>query len=216
MERLDRLVFTHRRLLAAVCAGLAMLFLVAALGSERSTRGVVVVTTDLSAGTVLTDEHVEVRDLDASGVPDGALDDTAAAIGLPLAGPVRSGEVVTDRRVVDARDLDGFGVDDPSLATVRVADPSVLTGLRVGDRVDVIALDPQGDAPPEVVTSAAVVASLPHDGTRAASGPGPGSGDVVGLVAPAADAVALAARGLDAGITLVTAAGGGVPVPTDG
>ncbi|WP_229054931.1 SAF domain-containing protein [Aeromicrobium sp. Leaf350] len=197
MDRLDRLVFAHRRLLAAVCAGLAVLLVTASFQQDGDSREAVVVRDDLDAGTVLTAEHLDTVDLPRAAVPDGALTVVSAAVGRPLAGPVRAGEVVTDRRVVDARDLVGFGVDDPALVTVRVADPAVVGGLRVGDRVDVVAIDPAGELSPSVVARGAVVATLPA-ATRLDE-----AGDAVGLVAAGEIATTLAAAGLEAGLTLI-------------
>ncbi len=195
MDRLDRLVFTHRRLLAALCAGLAVLLTIAAVDDGSSTRRVVVVTDDLDAGTVLTAEHVTVRDLPIDAAPDAALTSKRDAVGRALAGPVREGEVMTDRRVVDARDLTGFGIDDPALATVRVTDRAVLGALHVGSRVDVVAVDPHDEAAPSVIARSVAVVSLPagHDD----------GADVIGLVAPNEVAVALAAAGLGAGLTVI-------------
>lgn len=195
MDRLDRFVFTHRRLLAAICAGLAVLLTLATLEDGSGTRRVVVVTGDLDAGTVLIAEHVTTQELPVEAIPTGVLTSTADAVGRALAGPVRDGEVVTDRRVVDARDLSGFGIDDPALATVRVTDRAVLGALHVGSRVDVVAVDPHGEAAPSVIARSVAVVSLPStedDG-----------GDAIGLVAPTEVAVALAAAGLGAGLTVV-------------
>ena len=195
MERLDRLVFTHRRLLAAVCCGLAVLLTIAALDDGSSTRRAVVVSGDLDAGTVLTAEHLATRDLPIDVAPAGVLTSTREAVGRALAGPVRAGEVVTDRRLVDARDLSGFDVEDPALATVRVTDRAVLGALHVGSRVDVVAVDPHGEAAPSVIARSVVVASLPATQDD--------EGDAVGLVAPNEVAATLAAAGLGAGLTLI-------------
>ncbi|MEG9227026.1 SAF domain-containing protein [Aeromicrobium sp. Sec7.5] len=195
MERLDRLVFAHRRLLAAICAGLAVLLTIGALDDGSSTRRVVVVTADLDAGTVLSAEHLAVRDLPIDAVPSGVLSTTRDVVGRTLAGAVRDGEVVTDRRVVDARDLSGFGVDDPALATVRVTDRAALGALHVGSRVDVVAVDPHGEEAPSVIARSVVVASLPGDQDA--------EGDAIGLVAPSEVAAALAAAGLGAGLTVI-------------
>ncbi len=195
MDRLDRFVFTHRRLLAAVCAGLAVLLTIGALDDGSRTRRVVVVTGDLDAGTVLTADHVTTHALPVEAAPAGALTSTSDAVGRSLAGPVRDGEIMTDRRVVDARDLSGFGIDDPALATVRVTDRAVLGPLHVGSRVDVVAVDPHGEAAPSVIARSVAVASLP-------SGEDDG-GDAIGLVATAEVAVALAAAGLGAGLTVI-------------
>ncbi|MFT4188912.1 MAG: SAF domain-containing protein [Aeromicrobium sp.] len=197
MERIDRLVFAHRRLLTAVCAGLAVLFALNARAPGSDTRPAVVAGDDLAAGSVLTGDQVRVVDLPASAVPEGAAASVEEVVGRSLAGPVRDGEVMTDRRVVDARDLSGFDVEDPALATVRVSDPAALRALRVGDQVDVIAVDPQGEEAPTTVAEGVTVAALP-DAQDAED-----ARDAVGLVAPSETAAALAAAGLSGGLTLV-------------
>jgi hypothetical protein len=65
-------------------------------------------------------------------------------VGQILAGPVRRGEPLTDRRFVGPSLLAGFG-DDLVAAPVRLADPGVLAVVRPGDLVDVLAARPAGD-----------------------------------------------------------------------
>ncbi len=142
MDTVRRFVFLHHRLLAAICAGLAVL---AALGALRQTPEgvrVVVARDDLASGHVIDESDVRVALL--SSAPDHALR-LSEAVGRRVAGPMRAGEPVTDYRVLRPDALDGYG-DDAVLTSVLVSDVGGLTGVQVGDRIDVIAVDPHGEA----------------------------------------------------------------------
>ncbi|MET1132651.1 MAG: SAF domain-containing protein [Aeromicrobium sp.] len=151
MESVVRFVLTHRRVLAAALAGLAVWAAVAALTRTPDTREVLVAARDLAGGSTVARADVRVQRLPLDTVPAGSID-RPDAIGRALAGAMRAGEVFTDRRVVDPRDLG----DGRVLASVEV--PSA-TGdlLRPGDAVDLLAVGDEGRADPvaeavEVVT----------------------------------------------------------------
>lgn len=156
MHRIHRFVFLHRRSLAAACAALAVVSTISAVRPDGVP--VAVAAHDLPSGTLLTADDVRTATLPKSVVPRGASDDGDLLVGRLLGGPVRAGEPLTDRRVVDPRDLSGYGVVDPVLSTVALADAAVLRALRPGDVVDIVATDPEGT--PEVVAGKAVVAAL--------------------------------------------------------
>ncbi|WP_040320019.1 SAF domain-containing protein [Aeromicrobium marinum] len=199
MDRVDRWVFLHRRLLAAALAGLAVLMVVSALRDVPAGVPVVVAGDDLPSGHVLSARDLEVRHFPADVVPAGSPTDPGAVMGRSLAGPVRAGEPLTDRRLLDGDDLSGYGIDGPAvLSTVRLADPGSLAVVGVGDTVDVIAVDPRGESEPRVVVAAARVAALP-----AADPDRPGTGAVVTLATTEEAAPALAAAGLNAELTVV-------------
>ncbi|MET0468140.1 MAG: SAF domain-containing protein [Aeromicrobium sp.] len=151
MESVVRFVLTHRRVLAAALAGLAVWAAVAALTRTPDTREVLVAARDLAGGSTVARADVRVQRLPLDTVPAGSID-RPDAIGRALSGAMRAGEVFTDRRVVDPRDLG----DGRVLASVEV--PSA-TGdlLRPGDAVDLLAVGDEGRADPvaeavEVVT----------------------------------------------------------------
>lgn len=145
MERLGRLLLVHRRLIAAACAGLAVFAAVSAIGSEPATVAAVVAARDLNSGHVLTAADLATVRLDAGTAPDHLSHDV---VGLSVAGPMRSGEAFTDRRVVDPRDLG----DDRVLAGVEVT-RAVADVVRVGDRVDVVAARADTDTDASTVGS---------------------------------------------------------------
>src|SRR5690606_23924609 len=99
----------------------------------------------------------------AGTAPDGALRDAAGAEGRLLAAPVRSGEAVTDVRLLGPALLDGWG-DGLVASPVRVADPGVLEFLRPGDRLDLIAVPVDGTAGATVVASQVPLLTAPPGG----------------------------------------------------
>ena len=120
--------------------------LVAAAGLALAPTGAsadAVVDRDLDSGTRLRLADVRETTLPRPSVPDGAVRDAHDVVGGITSGALRRGEVLTDRRTVRAGRLDGFG-PGRVLAVVRVADPSVLSMLRPGDRVDVVAVSGDG------------------------------------------------------------------------
>lgn len=216
MDLLDRLIVTHRRLIGAACAGLAVFIGLTALRPAPETSAgpgerVVVAARDLPSGQVLTADDLQVRRFPARLAPAGSATDPDRLVGERLAGPVRAGEALTDRRLIDPLDLGGYAIDGPAaVTTVRIADPGVLAAVRVGDRVDIIApaLDAggidAGDAGrsgPRILAAGAVVVALPP-----ADDADPAGGALT--VATAREAApALAAAALEGDLTIVTAVG---------
>ena len=185
----------HRRPLAALFAGLAVLLALGALRAEPPGRTVLVAAHDLASGSVLAADDVLRMRLPVEAAPGHSAGRVGDVVGRTVAGPMRRGEVVTDRRIVDADRMSGF----PSgtvLATVRLADGDALSNLRVGDRVDVLAVDPEGDAKAEVVARGVEIVTLPAHGDE------PG-GVPVGVATTESDALHLAERALDARLSVL-------------
>ena len=159
MDLFHRFAFEHRRLLAAAFTGLAVLTGLAAVRDEPDTHDVLVAARDLPSGPV-----VRAQDLRTAAVPPVARPSHAlgrvATVGRRVAGPMREGEVVTDRRVLVADTLTGYG-PGMALTSVRIDDAEGLVGIRAGDRVDVIAVDPDGEAAARVVAPAVEVVTVP-------------------------------------------------------
>lgn len=187
---LRRTVLSHRRLLAAACAFVAVTSALQVLRPDPpETTTVVVAARDLAAGRRLSTADLTTVELPPDASPRSSLRRLGDARGHSLAAPVRSGEVMTDRRLVQPSLLEGYPRGS-MLASVRVTDPASLTGVRVGDRVNVVASDARGEAPPRTLARGTPVAALPAmdgDGVRAAEGV------VVMLAVPEETALALAA-----------------------
>ncbi|MDJ0108165.1 SAF domain-containing protein [Rhodococcus erythropolis] len=139
------------------------------------TVAVVVSSRDLTPGQVIADSDVEIREIDSKQLPEGVVADTDLVVGRTVAGPIRSGETVTDVRVLSPR-LAGLsvGTDDARIVPVRLADAAVADMLRSGDVVDVLTVGPEtsrtdtsrpdtpnesiADQAPQILAAGAVVA----------------------------------------------------------
>lgn len=81
---------------------------------------------------------------------------------------MRQGEVFTDYRLLEPGLLAGYG-KGLVLATIHIAEPTQLAALRVGDHVNVIGTDPQGEAGSTIIARRVVIVSLPRMTDRAES-----------------------------------------------
>ena len=195
MEKISRLVLRHRRPLAALFAGLAVLLALGALRAEPPGRAVVVAARDLASATVLDDDDVRRATLPESAAPAHSTHRIADVVGRTVAGPMRRGEVITDRRVVRADRMSGFPAGTV-LATLRLADADALSSLGIGDRVDVVAVDPEGGADTEVVARGVEIVTMPR--VDDASG-----GVPVGVATTENAALRLTERALDARLSVL-------------
>lgn len=195
MDRIHRFVFEHRRILAAVFTGLAVLTALTALSREPDGASMLVARHDLRSGHVLTASDLRTTTVPPAARPSNTLG-RGAAIGRRVAGPMRAGEAITDYRVLQDDALSGYAAD-AVLTTIRVDRADGLTGLHVGDRIDVIAVDPDGESKAEVVARAVEVVTLP---------PSSGDSDVVsvGIVTTEKIALALATAALEARFSVIT------------
>jgi len=195
MDRIHRFVFEHRRTLAAVFTGLAVLTALSALSREPDGTSVLVARHDLRSGHVLTASDLRTTTVPSAALPSNTLD-RAAAVGRRVAGPMRAGEAITDYRVLQDDVLSGYAAD-AVLTTIRVDRADGLTGLHVGDRIDVIAVDPDAESKAQVIARAVEVVTLP-----------PSSGDSevvsVGIVTTEKVALALATAALEARFSVIT------------
>lgn len=150
-----RTVLARRRLLAALCAGVAIAAGVhAAAAPAPPTVSVTTAARDLPAGTVLTDADLATTEFAPDLVPSGA---ATAATGRTLASPVRTGEPVTDVRLIGQTLAEAH----PELTTlpVRFPDAGAARLLDPGMRIDLIATDPQAGTTRLVATDVLVLAT---------------------------------------------------------
>jgi pilus assembly protein CpaB len=144
-----------------------------------------------------------VARLPPDAVPGGSTRETAPLVGRVLAGSVRSGEALTDVRLVGPG-LTALLAPDQVAAPVRLADLAVAALVRTGDRVDVLATPPDAGAAQVVAPDALVLAS---GGSARDSPPGtaadPAAGLlVIGVDAPTAALLAAAATSSTLTVTL--------------
>ncbi len=181
LDRLRRRLLIHRRLLAALCLGAAVLLTVSAL-RPPAPKSVALWTAAraLPSGSVLTEADLRRTAFAPGSAPPSGLRDRRTALGRTLAIPLGAGEPLTPAKLLG----DGLLTGHPGQAAVpvRIPDGEVVGLLRVGDQVDVIASDPRGARPPERIVTDAAVLAVPEPG-RGATGPGT-PGRLVVLAAP--------------------------------
>jgi Flp pilus assembly protein CpaB len=161
-----RVVLRRRRPLAALLAAAAV---VAAVHEVRPPpprlETVLTAARDLPAGTTLEAVDLVPVDYAAGTAPAGRATD---AVGRVLAAPVRAGEPVTDVRLLGPPLTAAY----PGMVAVpvRLPDAGMAGLLRVGDRIDLLAADPQGDTARMVAADLTVLALPAADDETIASG----------------------------------------------
>lgn len=133
-------VLDHRRLIAAICAGIAVFAALASVRESDSGPRVLVVAHDISSGATLKDSDVQNKRVPAGLVPAHALTSTTQVAGRRVAGPMRQGEILTDRRVLEPAGADRVRSGNV-VARVPIADATTASAVRVGDQVNVFAID---------------------------------------------------------------------------
>jgi Flp pilus assembly protein CpaB len=180
-----RAVLRRRRLIAALLTGIAVAAGVhAAAGPAPATVPVQVAARDLPAGARIGAADLETVRFAPGSAPEAAADDP---VGEVLAAPLRSGEPVTDVRLVGPELT--AGRPDLVAVPVRLPDPGMVALLDVGDRIDLLATDPQAGGATAVATDVPVLAIPGADDQTSASGL-PGRLVVVGAEATEVNALA--------------------------
>jgi Flp pilus assembly protein CpaB len=184
-ERLRRLsrsvrraVLRRRRLLAAVLTAVAVAAGLHSVAAPPPPQvAVLVAARDLPGGTVLGPGDLTRVPFAPGSVPADVATSTA---GRTLAAPLRRGEPVTDVRLVGPGLTDGHpGV---TAVPVRLPDAAMVDLLATGDRIDLVAADPQGTGA-RVVAAGVPVLAVPG------APPDPAGGGMAGrlVVVGAAD-----------------------------
>jgi Flp pilus assembly protein CpaB len=180
-----RAVLRRRRLIAALLTGIAVAAGVhAAAGPAPATVPVLVAARDLPAGARIGAADLETVRFAPGSAPEAVADDP---VGEVLAAPLRSGEPVTDVRLVGPELT--AGRPDLVAVPVRLPDPGMVALLDVGDRIDLLATDPQAGGATAVATDVPVLAIPGADDQTSASGL-PGRLVVVGAEATEVNALA--------------------------
>lgn len=160
-RRLRRTVLARRRTWAAACAALAVAAALQANAVRPPARTMVLTAAhDLPGGVVVTVSDLRRTPFEPGSVPAGMVVSASVALGRTTAGPMRAGEAMTDARLVTTSLLEGY----PGLVAVpvRIADAAAVRLLRVGDRIDVLAADPQRRSPATVVDHDLPVLAIPR------------------------------------------------------
>ncbi len=109
---------------------------------------------DLPAGQLLRIEDLVEQQVAPGVVPEGVV---GAPAGRLLAAPLREGEPVTDVRLVGA----GLAQSPPPgtvVVPIRLSDAGQAALLTVGDRIDLLATDPQAGTTEELAREVTVLA----------------------------------------------------------
>ena len=189
LDDLRRRILVHRRLLGGLSAALAVWLVVqAATAPPPATVPVWTAAHDLDSGTVLTRHDLRRTGYAPGSVPTAALRSLDRVLGRTLATPLGSGEPFTSAHLVGAERLAGY--PGRVAIAVRIPDAAVVALLTPGQRVGLLATDPQGGAAAERITMDAAVLAVPKDTSR--TGEGMLSGRLVVFAVPPDTAVALA------------------------
>jgi Flp pilus assembly protein CpaB len=183
----------HRRLLAGLSAAAAVYCGLTALSPPPApTVAVLAAARDLPGGAPPGDTDLRTLHLPAQVVPKGALRPGADLAKRVLAGPVRSGEPLTD-----ARFLTPTAVPTGQLAyPLRLEDPDLAALLHVGDQIDLYAATSTATDAATPLAQAVPVLALPAP--RATSSPGA----LVVIAAPRETIARIAQAGANTRITV--------------
>jgi len=193
-----RFVLTHRRVFAACFAGLAVLFALDALKPTAPGSPVVVARHDLVSGSVLADRDLSTAELPPGSKASHSWTSPDKLAGRRIAAPMRKGEIFTDFRLLEPGLLDGYD-KGLVLATIHIAEPTQLAALRVGDKVNVVGTDPQGEAGSSVIARRVVIVSLPRNNDRENS-----AAVAVALAVPETVGLKLATAALNARMSVLS------------
>ncbi|MCT1458460.1 SAF domain-containing protein [Aestuariimicrobium sp. p3-SID1156] len=155
-SRLRHALRWHRRLLAAVAAGVAILATLSVLSpAPPATATVVVAARELEPGTRLRAEDLQIRQYPVALVPRGAFSTTEPLLGRLMATGASSGMPLDRSDLVQAQ----RARPGRMLVPFRIQDAGVAGLLRVGDLVSVLTVDDAGV--PTVLAKRVRVAALP-------------------------------------------------------
>lgn len=161
----------HRQRVAAVAAAVAVgATIMAVRPAPAPTVDVLVAAADLPSGMTVGPEHLTVAQWPAGAAPDRVITDPQDVTGRLVAAPLTRGSPLTEASVITPHTAEPGRV----LVPITLTDRTVLSVLRVGDRIDLWATGPDG---PITVATSARVAALPH---REAAGDGLFSTDGAG------------------------------------
>lgn len=189
-----------RRVLAGLCA-LAAAVLLLRDDPARARVSVVVAAHDLAPGHLLTPADLRPAQLPLGAVPEGAESDPAELIGAVLTAALRTGEVLTDIRIVGPRLAElATGTRDARIVPVRLADSAITGILRAGDRVDIVAADTTDPARAATLADDAAVILV----SERPAEPGAGRTEPVVLIAlDSRRAATVAAASLNSALTVI-------------
>lgn len=161
LRRFQRRVLLHRRLLAALCAGAAVLVgLEAAAPPPPETVTVWTAARDLPGGTLLGPDDLTASRFAPETVPDGAVHGPGSVVGRTLTAPMTRGQPLTRVSTLASELLRGY--PGTTAVPLRITDASVVDLLRVGDRISLVIADPDGRRTPSRLVEDVPVIAIPR------------------------------------------------------
>jgi Flp pilus assembly protein CpaB len=158
----------HRRVVAAVLAGVAVLVGIRTIAPPPPPSAIAVVATrDLAAGVRLTTGDLRTVRVAQSLMPTAGALTESSSVGRVLAAPIRAGEVITDRSVIGRSLIAGYPSGTVATA-IRLPDADIVGLLATGDRIDVYSAVAEVGQPASLVAAdvAVIAAPEPVDGAR--------------------------------------------------
>lgn len=209
---LRRAVSWHRRKLAVLAAVIAVVAGVnAATPTSPPTSPVVVLAHDLAGGVRIRAGDLTVVSWPLGVAPEEVVTDPQAVVGRTLVAPLTRGSALTELSVLTPRSA--ASPPGSVIVAVKLADPTLVQLLSVGDRVDVLvaAVDPSGGEPDPptgavVVASGALLVTVPAptgDSGPIGSGSGPSESTVILVNVDARTAVRLTQAAATGPLTVV-------------
>jgi len=157
-----RILTRHRRVVAAVLAGVAVLVAVRAIAPPPPPSAIAVVATrDLAAGVRLTTGDLQTVRVARSLMPTAGALTESSSIGRVLAAPIRAGEVITDRSVIGRSLIAGYPSGTVATA-IRLPDADIAGLLSTGDRIDVYSAVAEVGRPASLVAADVAVIAAPE------------------------------------------------------
>jgi Flp pilus assembly protein CpaB len=194
--------FMIRRVLAIALLLTAAVLAVRPVEAESRSSGPAVVSArDIAAGSVLGPADVRLIQLPDSVRPAGALSTLEAAEGRLLAGAARSGEPITDVRLVNpSAAIPGSGDSAKSIVPVRLSESAVAGLLHPGARVDVVTASSDGQR--QVLASMAMVVTVVPQESGSGYGTAAKDSPLVLLELPSDSATQVAAMSLERAVAV--------------
>lgn len=167
VRRLHRRLLIHRRWLIALCLAVLTWSVLTILRPSGPVGATVwTAARDLPSGTVLQVEDLRAREVPVDLLPRAA-HDLRALSGRTLAVPIGAGEIATSTQLMGNGQLAGY--PGRSAVPLRIPDADTVSLLRTGDRVDLVASDPQQPRHGTRIATDAIVLALPHPGSSAST-----------------------------------------------
>lgn len=155
LAEVRRRLLRRRRLIAVLLVGVAVAASLRTLAPPPpASTTMLVAARDLPAGQLLRPEDLVEQQVAPGVVPEGVV---GTPTGRLLAAPLREGEAVTDVRLVG----DGLARAQPPgtvVMPIRLSDAGQAALLTVGDRIDLLATDPQAGTTGELARDVTVLA----------------------------------------------------------